>query len=597
MALDPSRFHLIVGGDENPLPHFFGTTHTALGHLRALFDTLTGPQHIYVYGHTNATLWSLRQHLGERWKVHVIWEDGELQPILLCTETVVHLHQVPINIHDAAVFIPSFFRDTPNDYFQQILTEHAFQTLTESTKPGTAHRLGIYLSKHVPREYRFLETDLPDSRPQKHYLLRCSTNLSGPTEWTSDTDYRIIDRVNHEAAKMFCGQAELNHVLAQLYRNVPAAPGVRETKAKIKDHSDKTKDMPDNGLMAFCTFYDTMELQRLTPFQDTNEWCSYPDYVHGTRSGLTQLLFHGKSPDAPSFAIPLSHESLLLIPLSTNRRYTHEIRPSVLSANLIPTRLGYVIRCSNTTAHTTDGTTYVEEDAASQPIALRPPRDDEVEQLRHLYAEENRHDQGVVYPPLPFSMNHGDYQPCNASQPEDVCRTTVARCGLRVTEQLALARCHLFQQIQADVPMHQIADDHWQATLTASSFRAIHRHVVTNLTTTTAYLGMCGLRPPAAYTAIRLDRCGRQEISHTLSDDVARDPKSRVALVSWYQDPRYSAYSHRLVLRGEDRQFELTLIHGSVFVFSAKSYRRYQARIVPLENNANVWLGMTLYVN
>ena len=32
-----------------------------------------------------------------------------------------------------------------------------------------------------------------------------------------------------------------------------------DTKAKIKAHADKTKDMPVNGLMAFVTFYDKLE--------------------------------------------------------------------------------------------------------------------------------------------------------------------------------------------------------------------------------------------------------------------------------------------------------------------------------------------------
>ena len=52
--------------------------------------------------------------------------------------------------------------------------------------------------------------------------------------------------------------ASLNHVLAQIYYNKSATEDQKQTKAKIKAHSDKTKDMPTNGLMAFCTFYDNL---------------------------------------------------------------------------------------------------------------------------------------------------------------------------------------------------------------------------------------------------------------------------------------------------------------------------------------------------
>ena len=76
----------------------------------------------------------------------------------------------------------------------------------------------------------------------------------------------------------------MNHVLAQAYWNhfepfsesgsevessnahpEPSLGDVRShmgksIRAKIKAHSDKTKDMPENGVMAFSTFYERGEL-------------------------------------------------------------------------------------------------------------------------------------------------------------------------------------------------------------------------------------------------------------------------------------------------------------------------------------------------
>lgn len=84
--------------------------------------------------------------------------------------------------------------------------------------------------------------------------MRCSTNLDGPTENFRQTDIEIVNAVNGVRAKFFEDSASLNHVLAQTYHNVKNDEG-KSKKAKISRHSDKTKDMPDNGLLAFCTFY------------------------------------------------------------------------------------------------------------------------------------------------------------------------------------------------------------------------------------------------------------------------------------------------------------------------------------------------------
>ena len=50
---------------------------------------------------------------------------------------------------------------------------------------------------------------------------------------------------------------KFNHVLAQIYENkiIEKDNKKLERKAKIKEHSDKTKDMHRNALIAFCTFY------------------------------------------------------------------------------------------------------------------------------------------------------------------------------------------------------------------------------------------------------------------------------------------------------------------------------------------------------
>ncbi|MFE1828707.1 hypothetical protein [Streptomyces yangpuensis] len=306
--------------------------------------------------------------------------------------TVVDGGRVPVRVHGAGVYYRRFF-DLDADHFGRIRAEHAFQSLTESNKPGTAHRSGIYL------------TPVTQDGDALHFrLLRCSTNLSGPTEGFRATDTAIVDVLNREAASVFRGHAPLNHVLAQIYHNTLATAERKQSKAKISAHADKTKDMPGNGVMAFCTFYDGLD--KLQPMAEDA-------FDHGLKraSGLTRLHFRLKEEVdglPPQFSLTLYPGSVFFMPLSTNRLYTHEIRPSTLNAEALPTRLGYVVRCSSAEAVHQNGRTFLKK--AGDLVELGPPTQEGMDELRRLYAEENRTSSFIDYgDQFLFSMNSGDY--------------------------------------------------------------------------------------------------------------------------------------------------------------------------------------------
>ena len=160
-------------------------------------------------------------------------------------KTEISIGNVPLNIHNVGVYFKQFF-DPNKDYFDSIVKEHQFQVLTESNKQDNALRKGIYLSKVEGKSY-----------DEYHFnLLRCSTNLRGSTENFRDTDNEIINSVNNCVKDFFSEPIELNHVLAQIYENTKCGGSVDGKKNAVSAHSDKTKDMPRNALMAFCTFYD-----------------------------------------------------------------------------------------------------------------------------------------------------------------------------------------------------------------------------------------------------------------------------------------------------------------------------------------------------
>ncbi|KAJ3050323.1 hypothetical protein HK097_008705 [Rhizophlyctis rosea] len=300
------------------------------------------------------------------------------------------------DIHGLGIFIKDFF--PRSDYFTQLTQVHQFQLLTESNKPNLSFRKGIYLSPVHQT-----------ANNETHFnLLRCSTNLSGPTESFTQLDTFIVQNANTIAQQYYPNSAPLNHVLAQVYENIPKENNAgKERKARIKSHSDKTKDMPQNGLMAFCTFYspDIVEKAKSTG----------TDWTYKNASVLTTLRWRLKKcitnrPDLPeTFDITLHPNSLFLCPLSTNRLYTHEIVPPDLSVDKLPTRLGYVIRCSKTQAVHVDGVTFIEH-GDGRRVPLKQSTEENVALLRQQYFEENTTADVVEYGDVYFSMNDGDYK-------------------------------------------------------------------------------------------------------------------------------------------------------------------------------------------
>lgn len=335
---------------------------------------------VYMYGDIDL----LSQYVNEN-KVYVI---GEYSYNNTTDYDVISLGYVPIHIHNVGVYFREFF---DKDYFNMINEEHQFYTLTESNKPDTSYRKGVYLTnvEKNGEEYRY-------------HLLRCSSNLGGATENFKSVDNDIINQVSEISEHFFSEKTEFNHVLAQMYMN-SYNENNKQKKAKIKAHSDKTKDMLENGLMAFCTFYDTLNPKQRNGF----------DYQYKNQSVLTKLRFNLK-PDIQDetlekkFDIVLYPNSVFIMSLYTNRLYTHEIVPSLLNIEHLPIRLGYVIRCSKTYAVYKNGIPYIEYD--KQLKEMHEMTEEERFNLKNLYYEENYTSNMIQYPEFLSSMNLGDYK-------------------------------------------------------------------------------------------------------------------------------------------------------------------------------------------
>lgn len=311
--------------------------------------------------------------------------------------------QVPIHVHKVGIYVRDFFPSKGANDCDLITCEHKFQLLTESNKPSHSFRKGIYLSEVKQlgeEEYSF-------------HLLRCSTNLNGPTENFRTTDLSIINKVNLFSQDYFKSKTDLNHVLAQVYENTTLPRSKAQRKACIPAHSDKTKDMPKEGLIAFCTFYkDYVDGQfkdeKLKQVKRSPE--DLYDHCYKTTSVLTRLRFKLKDEKldrVKQFDVTLYPNSVFIMSLSSNRLYTHQIVPSVLPVDKIPTRLGYVIRCSKTCALYKKNQTFVCEN--DKLIPLEKPDHEGIKQLKRTYLKENTTDEEIQYEPSYFSLNNGDY--------------------------------------------------------------------------------------------------------------------------------------------------------------------------------------------
>lgn len=309
---------------------------------------------------------------------------------------LISIGEVPINIENIGVYFRKFF-DDENDFFESINSEHWFQKITESNKSSDAYRTGIYL------------TNVYEEDENVYFkLLRCSSNLNGPTENLKKIDRLILKKINDITPFYFLNCSEVNHVLAQTYHNTLV--NNTEKKAKIKEHSDKTKDMNPNGLMAFCTFYENIDIDRTKTFN------SY-DKKYGDSSIYTKIRWRLKEDVLNQenykkvFDVILYPNSVFVIPLITNRYYTHEIIPSCLPIDKIPTRLGYVVRSSDTQAryNINENKMYIHNKYNNAWSELVNATDDDIKKLKDLYFKENTTSDIIDYGFMNFSLNNGDY--------------------------------------------------------------------------------------------------------------------------------------------------------------------------------------------
>jgi hypothetical protein len=343
--------------------------------------------------------------------------------------------------------------------------------------------------------------------------------------------------------------------------------------------------------MAFCTFYD--HLDRLDPLPDDPF-----DRGHRGISGLTRLRFRHKE-NAEQFTITLYPHSVFFVPLSTNRRYTHEIVPSGLDAARLPTRLGYVVRCSRTEAVHEGGRTFLPRDQTR--VELAAPTPEGMDDLRRLYAEENRTSAHIDYGDrFGFSMNAGDYQAPNYRASDLFPTYAVPAGGDLFAELSASSRIEDLGKgrrgavlVAADDPRGvPIVRTTTAYTLPAQCFRPIHTTLAQRIRARASLAVPFNNALLEIYTGAYRTMGAHSDQALDLADDGV------IALFSCYENPEAEP-SRQLVVESKEPgepPFTIPLRHGHVVVFSVETNRGFRHRIV-LDPAAagpdNPWLGVT----
>lgn len=350
---------------------------------------------LYLTGNIGEIMLTMRDNTYK--EINIIRDFSINYGCYLASSKIISIGQVPIKIHLMGVYLRDVFGD--KKYFESLALEHQLHK---------SYGKNIYISN--------VQTHNNEIRFR---LLRGSTNIDGPTENMRTSDHEILVRTNDISSQFFGDCAKLNHISVHIENNCAN----RVNATGISRHSDKTMDMPRNGLIAFCSFYKNYDpIDGFIGRQYIRSTTDMFDHLYKGSTVLSILRFRLKasvvdpylaSTLTKQFDVTLYPNSLFIMSLTTNRLYTHEIISPSLPIDILPTRMTYVMRCSNVEAVYTDNQVYITETkdvTVETRIPLVKGTYKDIDNLKNIHYKENNTDELMNYGKIYFSMNLGDYQ-------------------------------------------------------------------------------------------------------------------------------------------------------------------------------------------
>jgi len=167
-----------------------------------------------------------------------------------------------------------------------------------------------------------------------------------------------------------------NNALIEVYGN---------SYYKMGPHSDQAQDLAGGSSIAVFSCY------------------KHPELAAPPR----KLVVESKEIGGSKFEIPLTHNSVVVWSLDTNRRFKHKIVLDVAANPPDNQWLGITFRTSKTFIQNNDGRACFEDGA---PLQLAAAGDERCEKFYKMRGAENR-ETGFSYPPLDFTISQSDLMP------------------------------------------------------------------------------------------------------------------------------------------------------------------------------------------
>ncbi|MFD6969792.1 alpha-ketoglutarate-dependent dioxygenase AlkB [Streptomyces sp. NPDC059949] len=195
-------------------------------------------------------------------------------------------------------------------------------------------------------------------------LVRTTTQYSSPTQRFRAVHERLARQIQEHAAI----PVGFNNALIESYTNAYRTMG---------SHSDQALDLADESFIAVFSCYQHPE------------------------ASPRKLIFEPKESDSDTFEIPLTHNSVVVFSVESNRRFKHKI---VLDT--VPTAdnqwLGVTFRTSKTFLRFRDGHAHL-----PQGTRLTSADDEQRREFYRLRRRENN-ETDFTYPPLTHTVSESD---------------------------------------------------------------------------------------------------------------------------------------------------------------------------------------------
>ena len=201
-------------------------------------------------------------------------------------------------------------------------------------------------------------------------LVRTTTRYSAPAQRFRTVHERLARQIQERAGL----SADLNNALVENYTNAYRTMG---------SHSDQALDLADGSFIAVFSCY------------------KHPELVDPPR----KLIVESKVSGGGNFEVPLTHNSVVVFSVDTNRRLRHKIVLDTPAQTADNQWLGFTFRTSKTFVRFRDGHTYFPDGAR-----LTLADDEQRNEFYQLRRRENK-ETDFTYPQLTYTISESDLIP------------------------------------------------------------------------------------------------------------------------------------------------------------------------------------------